>query len=96
MHKRKDIWGENANKFDPDNFLPDREKSRPKNAYLPFSFGPRNCIGYKYAIISMRIFIAHLLMHYKFSTRLKLEELKYTYTMTTAIDQGHLVRIKKR
>lgn len=45
VHRRKDLWGENAEVFDPDNFLPERMQERHYYSYIPFSAGPRSCVG---------------------------------------------------
>ena len=42
-------WFDNPEEFDPDRWLDGRQKSLPRNAYLPFGTGPRACIGEQFA-----------------------------------------------
>lgn len=44
LHRREDIYP-NPEKFDPDNFLPERTANRHYYAFIPFSAGPRSCVG---------------------------------------------------
>lgn len=43
MHKDPKIWGENADKFYPDHFLPENYAKLHPYSFLAFSGGPRNC-----------------------------------------------------
>ncbi|KAG9035693.1 hypothetical protein FS837_001848 [Tulasnella sp. UAMH 9824] len=52
MHKRKDLWGEDADKFDPERWIdPSRARKVVDNPFmfLPFNGGPRICIGQQFA-----------------------------------------------
>ncbi|KZM22613.1 uncharacterized protein EKO05_0009710 [Ascochyta rabiei] len=46
MHRRKDLWGQDADEFRPDRW--DGRKSGWE--YLPFNGGPRICIGQQFAL----------------------------------------------
>lgn len=56
-HTHPTYW-EKPGIFDPDRFLPENLKNRPKYAYLPFGGGPRLCIGNYFALIEGPIVLA--------------------------------------
>ncbi|QIW94585.1 hypothetical protein AMS68_000103 [Peltaster fructicola] len=46
MHRRKDLWGEDALEYKPERW----ERKVPAWHYLPFSGGPRICLGQQFAL----------------------------------------------
>lgn len=60
MHRRKDIWGPDADKFVPERW----ETSRPGWAYAPFNGGPRICIGQQFALTEAGYVIVRLLQRF--------------------------------
>uniref|UniRef100_A0A914QVC4 Cytochrome P450 n=1 Tax=Panagrolaimus davidi TaxID=227884 RepID=A0A914QVC4_9BILA len=65
IHMDKEIWGEDADKFDPDRFLPEHSKDRHPMALLTFGAGPRICPGKNLAVYEVKHFIVYLLREFK-------------------------------
>ncbi|XP_055543417.1 cytochrome P450 4c21-like [Wyeomyia smithii] len=96
LHRRKDIWGPNAYEFDPDNFLPERCRDRNPNAYMPFSTGARNCLGARYAMISVKVMLIYILRNFRLHTEIRHEDIKYKFGMTLKMNIHHSIQLEKR
>ncbi|KAM0286509.1 hypothetical protein ACHAQH_000937 [Verticillium albo-atrum] len=56
IHHSKDIWGLDADDFRPERW--DVVTDRQKNAFIPFSYGPRACIGRNVADMELKLIVA--------------------------------------
>ncbi|GAB0087039.1 Probable cytochrome P450 4s3 [Sergentomyia squamirostris] len=92
LHHNPDIYPD-PNKFNPDRFY--NTSNIPNYAFIPFSAGPRNCIGHKFAMIELKITVANILRQFQF-----LPVPNYEPSLTTDIvvksGNGIQVRIRKR
>jgi cytochrome P450 len=63
MHRRKDIYGPDAEEFRPERWSPE-EGLRPGWGYLPFNGGPRICVGQQFALTEASYTIVRLLQEF--------------------------------
>jgi cytochrome P450 len=54
IQRHSDLW-EEPDRFNPDRFRPDNARRRHRLATIPFSTGPRNCIGEHFARMEMQV-----------------------------------------
>ncbi|XP_011692766.1 PREDICTED: cytochrome P450 4c21-like isoform X2 [Wasmannia auropunctata] len=97
MHRDEKYWS-NPLVFDPDRFLPERIKDFQASYYFPFSVGPRNCIGIKYAMRCVKVMLATLIRTYEFKVNksIELDKIKLTFDIVLTPAEPFKVKIEKR
>lgn len=67
IQRHRELWND-PDGFDPDRFDREESKESIKQAYLPFSLGPRVCIGAAFATQEAILILANLVRRYTFET----------------------------
>eukprot|EP00731_Ephydatia_muelleri_P012083 Em0006g977a len=65
LHHSKAFW-EDPEVFRPERFTPEEKIKRPQLCHMPFGWGPRNCIGMRFALMEAKMALAAILKEYKF------------------------------
>ncbi|CAB3404871.1 unnamed protein product [Caenorhabditis bovis] len=67
IHHDPNIWGADADEFKPERWE-NGDETFPRGAYIPFGYGPRQCIGMRLAYMEERLLLTHILRKYSFTT----------------------------
>ncbi|MER5662019.1 cytochrome P450 [Streptomyces mirabilis] len=65
LQRNPEVWGANAEEFDPDRFDPGAVRSRPAHTFKPFGTGARACIGRQFALHEATLVLGLLLRRYE-------------------------------
>lgn len=96
MTNRRQDQFSNPEKFDPDNFLPERVASRHVYTSIPFSSGPRSCIGQKFAMMQMKVLLSTLIRNFTIESGIAEKDFKlYSEVILKRVD-GFPIKLKRR
>nr|XP_020671366.1 cytochrome P450 3A1-like [Pogona vitticeps] len=65
LHRDPDVWPE-PEEFRPERFSKENKDKIDPYTFLPFGAGPRNCIGMRFAQVTMKVAITVLLQRFSF------------------------------
>nr|UZE89940.1 cytochrome P450 CYP4G280 [Chrysoperla zastrowi sillemi] len=95
IHHDPDYY-KNPDTFDPDNFLPERTQNRHYYSYIPFSAGPRSCVGRKYAMLKLKVLLSTILRNYTIVSDLTEKDFRLTGDIILKRADGFRIRIQPR
>ncbi|MFI8091147.1 cytochrome P450 [Streptomyces sp. NPDC086080] len=65
LHRDPEVWGTEAERFDPDRFDVRAVRARPPHTFKPFGTGARACIGRQFALHEATLVLGLLLRRYE-------------------------------
>ena len=75
LHRNEKYWEEPI-KFDPYRFTQKNLEERDPFSYVPFSAGPRNCIGQRFALLEAKIYIFYVLKNFNLRSSQKEDDIE--------------------
>ena len=94
VHRHPEFW-DAPERFDPERFTPARAAGRPRFAYLPFSGGPRLCIGSEFALFEAQVIVAMIMQRHQVGLAVE-REIEPEMALTTRPRGGVAVRLAAR
>ncbi|GAV75663.1 p450 domain-containing protein [Cephalotus follicularis] len=89
IHHSKELWGQNANEFNPDRFA--TKTFAPGRHFIPFAAGPRNCIGQSFAMMEAKLILSMLISNFRFTIS---ENYRHAPVIVLTIKPKYGVQIK--
>ncbi|XP_065219675.1 cytochrome P450 4C1-like [Planococcus citri] len=95
IHHNPDLYS-NPEIWDPNNFSPEKMASRPKSSFVAFSTGPRDCLGYKYGMLSMKAQLCLLIRNFRITTNFKMRDIELDIGPSMKSANGYPIKLQYR
>ncbi|XP_011689798.1 PREDICTED: cytochrome P450 4g15 [Wasmannia auropunctata] len=95
MHRQPHIYP-NPDVFNPDNFLPEKTANRHYYAFVPFSAGPRSCVGRKYAMLKLKIILSTIMRNFHVKSDIKEVDFRLQADIILKRAEGFKIRLEPR
>ncbi|XP_030372498.1 probable cytochrome P450 312a1 [Scaptodrosophila lebanonensis] len=81
--------------FNPERWSPDAEPKIEPSTFIPFMTGGRSCIGQRYAMVMMKLVLAHCLRNFEFEAASETDrEARLTFVVTLHTMKPVFLRVK--
>jgi len=80
LHRHPNYW-KDPEEFQPERWLGEAHPSSHKHAFMPFSKGPRNCIGDHFAELEAKMLMAPLIRRFSFRLAPSIRNSDFTFSL---------------
>jgi len=97
LHRHPKYW-KDPEEFQPERWLGEEHPSSHKQAFMPFSNGPRNCIGDYFAEMEAKLLMAPLIRHFslRLAPSLRKSDFNFSLFITMKSNPGLKIVIRNR